>query len=61
MQNTNISLVERETNLEMGVYKKRDIALSHGVGSTVFDVEGKNTSILLVELELQYLATITQN
>ena len=27
--------------MEMGVYKKRDIALSHGVGSIVFDVEGK--------------------
>ncbi len=40
MPRTNLSLVESENKFEMNVYKKRDIALDHGNGSLVWDVEG---------------------
>lgn len=34
-------LIAAEQKLEMGLYKKRGVAISHGKGSRVWDVEGK--------------------
>jgi acetylglutamate kinase len=37
---TNFSLCEAESALEMPVYRKRELSLSHGKGSLAWDVEG---------------------